>query len=711
MNYSQEEIERKRLLALQRKRETQLRNGPSPEAKKFKSNASPTSYCGTSSSSNVRINENRQTNTGNTPGQRRSQEYNYKQHFNDTRTNYNRNGLQKQPTSVKTETFFGNKQRVTGKFSIISDNRFMFATTTFFQPIVETLKTIPTSAYDMKTKSWNFDLKDYELLMNKIAPFKSDINLEEIPSVVLQMFRTSNTAKSKLLSIDLSNMEPKLLESLMPFQREGICYGISKNGRCMIADDMGLGKTLQALGIAYHFRENWPLLIVAPSSVRYQWSEAIHNFLPSIPAQFVYHFTNGKDLVDFEKIVITSYDLLVRAVDTFERYTFGFIILDESHVLKSIKTARYIAAQRVTSRARHVVLLSGTPALSRPIELYSQINLIIPRFMRYQDYGIRYCAGEKTTYGWNFTGSSNLSELQMLLKNNCMIRRLKNDTLDQLPTKKREVIMLDPDLVKAGTKEMLEMSKQMERKVLTGLEQHTALIHYYNESSIAKQKAICNYVSKLFAERKKCLIFAHHQNILDAVCDLAESMKIKFIRIDGKTSSERRKYQVDKFQSSDAYLTAVLSITAANTGITLTAAQLVVFAELFWNPGVLCQAEDRVYRIGQGENVRIQYLVAKHTADDYLWPLIQRKLNVLNEAGLDQDFSLHDASIKQNPSKGNQKLDSFLTNKKTNKVPTDETTVQSSVSENSSPVTIDEMKELIQLKEEEFNFCDWDDIP
>lgn len=79
---------------------------------------------------------------------------------------------------------------------------------------------------------------------------------------------------------------------------------------------------------------------------------------------------------------------------------------------------------------------------------------------------------------------------------------------------------------------------------------------------------------------------------------------------------------------------AILSITAASSGLTLTKANLVVFAELFWNPGILVQAEDRVYRIGQKDSVMIQYLYAKGTADDKIWPLVNEKLNVLSKAGL-----------------------------------------------------------------------------
>jgi len=80
----------------------------------------------------------------------------------------------------------------------------------------------------------------------------------------------------------------------------------------------------------------------------------------------------------------------------------------------------------------------------------------------------------------------------------------------------------------------------------------------------------------------------------------------------------------------------VLSITAANTGLNLTAATTVIFAELYWNPGALVQAEDRIYRIGQKNSVTITYLLAENTADDYIWPLVQNKLDVLTSAGLSQ---------------------------------------------------------------------------
>ena len=709
MSYSREEIEQKRLLAVRRKQQAHVQQSSSTYPK-IGSNV-----LNASANNNISSNENKPYNATKSFGYRKKNynEHKLKSGNNSVKSNTKFSKQTERFNPIEATSFFEQKSCVIGKCYMISDERFALETSSYFAPLIETLKTIPSKSYDMKTKTWNFHLKDYENLMEKLINFKADIQVAGLPIKVLQIFRKNDTSNNAITNTELLDIDPGLVKNLMPFQREGICYGISKNGRCMIADDMGLGKTIQALGIAHYFRNDWPLLIVVQSSIRYQWSEAIYKFLPSVPAHYVNHFTSGKDFIEGGKIVITSYDLLARAVDAFERRTFGFVILDESHNVKSDKTARYKAARRIVSQACHVILLSGTPVLSRPKELYSQINLIMPNFMGYQDYGIRYCAGEKTSYGWDFQGSSNMQELQLLLKRTCVIRRLKNNVLNQLPSKRREVIILDPDLIKAGTKEMIEMSETLKRKALNGAEGHNTLLQYYNQSGSAKQKAVCDYVSKLFKRRQKCLVFAHHGNVLDAICATALSENIKHIRIDGKTNPERRKYLVDQFQNYDDCVAAILSITATNVGITLTAAQLVIFAELFWNPGVLCQAEDRVHRIGQNGNVVIQYLVAKHTVDDYLWPLIQRKMSVLNEAGLDQDFSLKDISITKQALDARQKtLDSFTRSKQE----TDETIVQSNengvqdvLPGNSSSAMAEEFKELLELSENDFDFCEWDD--
>eukprot|EP00070_Physeter_catodon_P045987 XP_028352881.1 SWI/SNF-related matrix-associated actin-dependent regulator of chromatin subfamily A-like protein 1 [Physeter catodon] len=168
-------------------------------------------------------------------------------------------------------------------------------------------------------------------------------------------------------------------------------------------------------------------------------------------------------------------------------------------------------------------------------------------------------------------------------------------------------------------------------------QQKEALILFFNRTAEAKIPSVIEYILDLLESgREKFLVFAHHKVVLDAVTNELERKRVKHVRIDGSTSSANREDLCQQFQLSEGPAVAVLSITAANMGLTFSSADLVVFAELFWNPGVLMQAEDRVHRIGQSRSVGIHYLVARGTADDYLWPLIQEKIKVLGEAGLSE---------------------------------------------------------------------------
>ena len=180
-----------------------------------------------------------------------------------------------------------------------------------------------------------------------------------------------------------------------------------------------------------------------------------------------------------------------------------------------------------------------------------------------------------------------MNELRTLLEEKLLIRREKKDVIQQLPTKMREMIILNPDLIQLNTKSLKQASNKMEEN-LKGMEKRGALLGYFQETSKAKSRAVCEYVLDLLEQDKKFLVFAHHQNMLDVLeQELLANKYDNYIRIDGSTHSEKRQSLVDKFQTTDACKCALLSITAANSGITLTQANLVVFAELFWNPGIL----------------------------------------------------------------------------------------------------------------------------
>lgn len=536
---------------------------------------------------------------------------------------------------------------VNGTFRLHSLERFV-VDVGFHTQMIEIFKTMTTKHYDATTRKWDFAVSEHDKLVAALSPLRPAVCISPLPSFVRKTL-ASITQQVPASCVDLFGLDPKLLDALMPFQHDGVCFGISLGGRVMFADEMGLGKTIQALGVAVYYRREWPLLVVAPSSVRYSWANSVEQWVGSVNRSDIVVVDSGRDTFEDAEVIIMSYDLLTRKAQEVLSHNFQVVIMDESHMLKSFKAARYKAAAPIMKKAKRVLLLSGTPALSRPSELYTQINGINPTlFPNFQEYGVRYCNGKQLPWGWDFSGSSNMEELQIILQAKLMIRRLKSQVLDQLPAKRRVTVTLDPTSVETGTKALEAAAKQLGLKSLRGAEKHGALIRFFAETSHAKLKAVSEYIKELLELDKKFLVFAHHHVMMDMLCTTCDKVKCKYIRIDGKTNGELRQNLVTKFQTQDDVKVAVLSITAANTGITLTAAQLVVFAELFWNPGVLVQAEDRAHRIGQKDCVMVHYLVAKGTADDFIWPLVQSKLEVLSKAGLTKDnFSTADSAFQK----------------------------------------------------------------
>lgn len=205
----------------------------------------------------------------------------------------------------------------------------------------------------------------------------------------------------------MSRIDETIMNKLMPFQREGVSMGIRMNGRCLIADEMGLGKTIQALGIASYYKDDWPLLIVAPSSVVYQWVNKLFYYLPQ---QKVCLFTMSSNCSpEVARIVIVSYDILTRFINKFADKYFGVIILDESRLLKNGVTSIFTAVERIASKATRIILLSEGLPVSRPIDLYYQIKLLNTEFMSIYEYGARYCDVKLTFCGFDYNGSSNVT--------------------------------------------------------------------------------------------------------------------------------------------------------------------------------------------------------------------------------------------------------------------------------------------------------------
>uniref|UniRef100_A0A8C3RAS0 ZRAB3 endonuclease n=1 Tax=Cyanoderma ruficeps TaxID=181631 RepID=A0A8C3RAS0_9PASS len=459
---------------------------------------------------------------------------------------------------------------------------------------------------------------------------------------------TPSLEASHLEDVDakLSFLPERLRKKLLPFQEKGIIFALQRSGRCMIADEMGLGKTIQAIAISYYYKNEWPLLIVVPSSLRYPWVDEMEKWIPELSPDDISIIQNKTDIggISRSKVTILGYGLLTSdaetLVDTLYRQNFKVVVIDESHYMKSRNATRSKILLPIVQKALRAVLLTGTPALGRPEELFMQIEALFPRrFGTWSEYAKKYCDARVRFFGkrrqWDCRGASNLEELHQLLSE-IMIRRLKNDVLTQLPPKVRQRIPFD--LPQAAAKNLnatfAEWEKLMRSLSSDATESHfsqvmTLITRLYKETAIAKAGAVKDYIKMMLDNDKlKFLVFAHHLSMLQACTEAVIESKAHYIRIDGSVPSAERIHLVNQFQKDPDTRVAILSIQAAGQGLTFTAATHVVFAELYWDPGHIKQAEDRAHRIGQCSSVNIHFLIAKGTMDTLMWAMLNRKAKV-----------------------------------------------------------------------------------
>uniref|UniRef100_A0AAY4CHQ1 Helicase ATP-binding domain-containing protein n=1 Tax=Denticeps clupeoides TaxID=299321 RepID=A0AAY4CHQ1_9TELE len=376
---------------------------------------------------------------------------------------------------------------------------------------------------------------------------------------------------------ELLVLPEKLQKRLMPFQREGIEFALSQNGRYM-----GLGKTIQAISVAYIYRQEWPLLIVVPSSLKYPWIEELERWVPDLKPGDINLVENKSDTAS--KVTILGYGLLTtdarHLVDALTRQKFQVVVVDESHYLKTRNAARTKLLVPVIQSARRAILLTGTPALGRPEELFMQIDALYPRrFGSWSEYAKKYCNAHYRFFGnrrqWDCRGASHLDELHQRLSA-IMIRRQKAQVLTQLPPKIRQRIPFD--LPKDGAKQASGSFEEWEKLMRTldsgvsvtdnpFVEVMGLITRMYQQTAVAKAGAVKDYIKMLLEnEQLKFLVFAHHLVMLQACTEAVIEAKAGYIRIDGSVPSSERIQLVHKFQSDPETRVAILSIQAAGQG-------------------------------------------------------------------------------------------------------------------------------------------------
>lgn len=431
--------------------------------------------------------------------------------------------------------------------------------------------------------------------------------------------------------------------AMRPFQRAAVEYGIACGGRVLMADPMGLGKTVEAIGFMNSSGVK-QYLVICPASLLDNWKREIEKWstLASEPYIFTTDGVNPRN-----SILILSYGLCSN-IEILKRilsgYRFDGLVVDEMHMLKGMDSARtknVLGINGPFDRAGCIACLSGTPIVNKPVDIWPIASRLRPEALgckNFKEFGETFANAQYNTFSQRteYVGSKNEEELGRLLRSTMMIRREKTAVLKDLPPKTRRAIYLSAD---ATTSELVSAENAMYDDFLAdkklSLDRTSSSMRVRVQLACLKAPQVIDYIKMILEEEHKVLVFGWHRQLLtEIICGLA---KYNLVALTGATSKVERQKRVDAFQNNPDVRLFIGAIPAAGVGLTLTAANHVVMAESSWVPGENVQAEDRAHRMGQINNVVVDYLIYPRSVDERVLQVIGKKSNqidlVLNSGG------------------------------------------------------------------------------
>lgn len=445
------------------------------------------------------------------------------------------------------------------------------------------------------------------------------------------------------------------MTELRPFQKVGVRKIYEFRGRALLADEQGLGKTIQSLAWLLRIHKFRPAIIVTTASMKYTWqAEAAMHFNMRTEVLDGYRPKNVWNLPG--KICILNYDILDSWLDCILDHNPPVIILDEIHFCKNPEAQRSKAACELVRGAVSVVGCSGTPLTNKPIELWGVMRLIRPDlFPERAAFGWRYCKPRFVRGRWRFDGAQNTRELNEILVDECMIRRLKRDVAPELPDKIRCIASYrlpraDMEEYQNAQDNFLGWLRSINAARANNAQKNPALTKIgYLLRLVAdmKLKWVAQWVEEFLQSGKKLVGFTMHTFVIDY-------LKKRFpeaLVINGSVTGIKRVETVRAFQSNPRKNLLLGNWRAAGVGLTLTAAYNAVVFDLPWTPGDLLQGEDRIHRIGQTKDCTIHYLIVLGTIEEKLMRILRTKFGVvddiLNGEGSSEDLTIFDELLRE----------------------------------------------------------------
>lgn len=492
---------------------------------------------------------------------------------------------------------------------------------------------------EVRGKSLRIDKKYFNLLL--------DIDLHIQEEKLLSELSAKKEALLHLKPVECASLSREIKAELRPYQQQGFQWLQSLDhfgwGGCL-ADDMGLGKTLQTIAFLQFIKEKHRgscNLVVAPTSLIFNWEMEIKKFAPSLK-YFIHYGHNRNFSSDHLKqydVILSSYGTVRNDIDELRNYEFHYVVLDESQVIKNPDAQTTKACQLLSAKNR--LILSGTPIQNNTYDLFAQMNFVNPGFLGNRNFFKKYFAEPIDKY-------QNTEAVQKLRKMSkpFILRRTKEKVATDLPDKSEIILYCN---MKPLQREVYDKYRAKYRhQLLQKIEEDgigKSALHILE--GLTRLRQICNSpllindplsntnesvkLKELLREIKentgshKILIFSQFTQMLKLIQDELDKEKISYLYLDGQTPASKRAELVNSFQNNETIKAFLISLKAGGVGLNLTAADYVYLVDPWWNPSAESQAIDRSHRIGQTRKVFAYKMICKDTIEEKILQLQETK--------------------------------------------------------------------------------------
>ena len=553
--------------------------------------------------------------------------------------------------------------RLKKRYHRLADGSFLSLESPEFETAATLIEQLDLKAADMEKPVVSLP-KYRALYLDSLAKDSGALYLER-SSAVRQLVRDVREPQ------DSDDALPDELSGVLrPYQATGFRWlkSLARHGLGgILADDMGLGKTLQVLALLRDGQAaGRPSLVVAPTSLVFNWQAEAEKFTPSLRVQVVAGLPEERRQQLAESaaadLVVTSYGMLKRDIAQYEQIRFRYCFLDEAQNVKNPQTLSARAVKRLDAGA--CFALTGTPIENSLTELWSIFDFVLPGYLRNR-------ASFAQRFETPIAKQSDDKALQELGRHirPFILRRLKRSVLRELPEK------IETRLTAPMTDEqrqlyagwLLSAQREFEEAVgehgfdssririlalLTRLRQlccHPSLFVEDYAGGSGKLELLEEIVREAVDGGHRALIFSQFTGLLALIQPVLTAAGIAWHYLDGATPAAERIRLVNSFNAGDRDV-FLISLKAGGTGLNLTGADVVIHCDPWWNPAVEDQATDRAYRIGQQNVVQVFKLVAKNTVEEKILALQDKKralVDALIQPGESFLGQLTEAEIRQ----------------------------------------------------------------